>query len=63
VQLPDASADLPLVCARLAAAGYQLRPQPDPQVFARRRQEEAAPAEALSRHLGLPGAPLLPPPR
>src|SRR4051794_2964251 len=59
--LPDVRGELQQVCVRLATAGYRLRDDIDAEGFARRRQEDVGGVEALARHLGLSGSPLLPP--
>lgn len=54
-------AEVDAVRERLRAAGYTLRAGADPADFLAARQQHAACVEALSLHLGTPGAPLLPP--
>ena len=54
------AAEVAILCERLRDAGYPLRASADFAAFARRRGEAVARIEALSRHLGTPGAPLLP---
>ncbi|MBK6009458.1 hypothetical protein JJB11_25450 [Ramlibacter ginsenosidimutans] len=56
-------ADVDVVRERLRVAGYRLRADADPAAFLAARQQQAACVQALSRHLGTPGAPLLPPPQ
>lgn len=60
VPLPDARPELGAVCARLRDAGYALRGDIDARRFAECRQRDAGCIEALCRHLGTEGAPLLP---
>lgn len=52
--------DAARVCARLAAAGYRLREGRDLSAFATARAEHAGRIDAIAKHLGTPGAPLLP---
>ena len=46
--------------ARLAAAGYSVRRDPDVAAFLAARSRHVGPIHALSEHLGTPSAPLLP---
>jgi hypothetical protein len=48
------------LCARLAAAGYKLRPSIDALSFADRRRRHGACVRAAAVHLGTTAAPLLP---
>ena len=58
--LPDAREHLGGVCERLRAAGYPLRGDIDARRFSECRQRDAGRIEALAKHLGTEGAPLLP---
>jgi len=49
--------------ARLAKAGYALRPDLDSAALAERRSQVQAPVQGIANHLGKPGAPLVPPSR
>jgi hypothetical protein len=53
-------AEVAAVCARLRAAGYPVRAAVDVRAFLAARTENVACIDALSEHLGLQGAPLLP---
>ncbi|OSJ30396.1 hypothetical protein BSZ19_24600 [Bradyrhizobium japonicum] len=51
---------VPQLCARLAAAGYKLRPSIDAPTFADRRRRHGGCVRAAAEHLGTTAAPLLP---
>jgi hypothetical protein len=53
-------ASVPQLCARLAAAGYKLRPSIDALTFTERRRRHATCVQAAAEHLGTAAAPLLP---
>jgi hypothetical protein len=55
-------AEVQALCSRLAAAGYALAGPAQVDRFIHVRAAACGPIEALSRHLGIPGAPLLPAP-
>jgi hypothetical protein len=54
------AAAVPLVCARLAAAGYKVRSSTDSAEFAERRRKHGARVRAAAEHLGTHTSPLLP---
>lgn len=57
--ISSSTAQVDALCRRLSTAGYTVRKEIDAAVFIAARAAHAGPIEALSRHLGLPGAPLL----